>query len=243
MFENLEIKDQNNPEVYKPHFLGHRKRLKERFLNALTTNSTSSIADYEILEIILFSAFPRNDVKPLAKEILERAGSVSKLIALEPIVLEKQYKLNQSAITSLKAVYELSLRALKEEAKERPILQSWKALLDYCRLAMADSSKEQFRLLFLDKKNKLISDEIQQVGTVDQTPVYPREVVKRALELGASAIIMAHNHPSGDSSPSKADIEMTENVERALLAVDIKLHDHLIIATDNHFSFAGNGLI
>lgn len=241
MFKELEIK--NKIEEYKPHFLGHRKRLKDRFLNALTVNSSSSIPDYEILEIILFNAFPRQDVKPLAKEILEKAGSVSKLLSLEPIVLEKQYKLNQSAITSLKAVYELSLRALKEEAKEKPVLQSWKALLDYCKLSMGHSSKEQFRLLFLDKKNKLLADEVQQTGTIDQTPIYPREVVKRALELGASAIIMVHNHPSGDPTPSKSDIEMTENVENALLAVDIKLHDHLIIAADSHFSFAGNGLL
>ncbi len=241
MFELLNKREEN--KAHKPHFLGHRKRLKERFLNALTTNSTSSIADYEILEIVLFTAFPRQDVKPLAKEILERAGSIAKLISLEPIVLEKQYKLNQSAITSLKAVYELSLRALKEEAKTKPVLQSWKALLDYCRLAMASSQKEQFRLLFLDKKNKLLADEVQQTGTVDQTPIYPREVVKRALELGASALIMVHNHPSGDPTPSKSDIEMTEGVEKALQAVDINLHDHLIIAADAHFSFAGNGLL
>ncbi|MDX1949984.1 MAG: DNA repair protein RadC [Rickettsiales bacterium] len=227
----------------KPHFLGHRKRLKERFLTSLINNSSSSIPDYEILEIALFSAYPRQDVKPIAKDILSKVGSLAKLISLDANALEKQYGLSQSAVTTIKVMNEFFLRVLKEQTKEKPILQSWKALLDYCKIAMGNETREQFRILFLDKKNKLISDEVQQVGTVDQTPIYPREVVKRALEHGASAIILVHNHPSGDPTPSKADIEMTENVEGALNSVDIKLHDHLIIAGDSHFSFAGNGLI
>ncbi len=241
MFKLKETDSHKSTE--KPHFLGHRKRLKERFLNAIANNSSASMPDYEILELALFSAYPRQDVKPLAKEIIARVGSISKLISLDVNSLEKHYGLSQSAITTIKVMNELFLRALKEQTKEKPILQSWKALLDYCKLAMGNETREQFRILFLDKKNKLISDEVQQIGTVDQTPIYPREVVKRALELGASALILVHNHPSGDPSPSKADIEMTENVESALTSVDIKLHDHLIIAGDSHFSFAGNGLI
>lgn len=227
----------------KPHYHGHRARLKERFTKSVKDGKTSSIPDYEILEIILFSCFPRRDVKPIAKTLLEEFGSLEKLFTCDLEKLEKSENINESTLSMIKAINEVSLRTLKSKTAEKPILQSWKAVLDYCRLAMGSSSKEQFRILFLNQKNFLIEDEVQQTGTVDQTPVYPREVVKRALDLGASSLILVHNHPSGDPSPSKSDIEITEQIENALNSINIKLHDHLIIAGEKHFSFAGNGLI
>jgi DNA repair protein RadC len=227
----------------QPHYLGHRQRLKDRFILALQSGNTSSIPDYEILEIVLFSAFQRRDVKPLAKKLLNKYGGFSGLISCDVNELLNDEDLNISAICQLKAINESSLRNLKEKAEEKPVIQSWKALLDYCRSAMGNSKKEEFRILFLNQKHRLIADEVQQRGTIDQTPVYPREVVKRALELGAASLILCHNHPSGDPSPSKADIEITEQIENALNSIEIKLHDHLIIAKNRHYSFAENGLI
>ena len=206
-------------------------------------NRSESIPDYEVLEMLLFSAYPRIDTKPIAKELIERFGSLAGVFAADIERLEKEGNLSENVIFSIKIVNEAALRLLKSKVTEKPVIQSWKALLDYCQAAMGSITREQFRILFLDKKNKLIADEIQQEGTVDQTPVYPREVVKRALEHHASAIILVHNHPSGDATPSKSDIELTEQIEAGLTAVDIKLHDHLIIAGDKHFSFAGNGLV
>jgi DNA repair protein RadC len=230
-------------EDTKQHYHGHRKRAKEKFLKSLSANSSHAIADYEILEMILYSAYPRQDTKPIAKDLINKFGSLAGVFAADIEKLQREAKLSEGVIFSLKIINEASLRLLKSKVAEKPVIQSWKALLDYCQAAMSNLTTEQFRIMFLDKKNKLISDEVQQKGTVDQTPVYPREVVKRALELGASAIILVHNHPSGDASPSKADIEITEQIEAGLNAVDIKLHDHLIIAGENHFSFAGNGLV
>jgi DNA repair protein RadC len=227
----------------KQHYHGHRKRLKERFVKSLKMNRSESIPDYEVLEMLLFSAYPRIDTKPIAKELIEKFGSLAGVFSADIERLEKEGKLSENVIFSIKIVNEAALRLLKSKVTEKPVIQSWKALLDYCQAAMGSITREQFRIMFLDKKNKLIADEIQQEGTVDQTPVYPREVVKRALEHHASAVILVHNHPSGDATPSKSDIELTEQIEAGLTAVDIKLHDHLIIAGDKHFSFAGNGLI
>jgi len=227
----------------KPHYHGHRKRLKERFVESLKTNVTNSIPDYEIVEMLLFYCVPRRDVKELAKDILKDFGSLSNLLTADINKLSENKNIPQSFTSLVKVINEASLRMLKEKAAEKSVLSSWQELLDYCKAAMAFEENEQFRIIFLDQKNKIIADEVQQRGTVDETPIYPREVVKRALFLNASSIIIAHNHPSGDPTPSKADIEITENLEKALDAIDIKLHDHLIIAKDKHFSFAGNGLL
>lgn len=227
----------------KPHYHGHRKRLKERFTESLKNGATNSIPDYEIIEMLLFYCVPRKDVKELAKNILKDFGSLSNLLTSDVNKLSQNKNIPTGFINLAKIVNEASLRMLKEKAAERSVLSSWQQLLDYCKAAMAFEEKEQFRIIFLDQKNKIISDEVQQRGTVDETPIYPREVVKRALHLNAVSIIIAHNHPSGDPSPSRADIEITENLENALQAIDIKLHDHLIIAKDKHFSFAGNGLL
>lgn len=226
-----------------PHYLGHRKRLRERFLAAVSSGGMDSIPDYELLEMLLFSSKPRGDVKPLAKQLITEFGSLAAVLSAPPDALAKVSGMGDSAIASIKSVQIAALRLLGAELVDKPLISSWKALLDYCRASMAYNKTEQFRIFFLDKKNKLIADEQQQQGTVDHTPVYPREVVKRALDLGASSIILVHNHPSGDSTPSKADITMTQAIIQAANGVGITIHDHLIIAGKNHYSFAAHGIL
>jgi DNA repair protein RadC len=222
-----------------PHYHGHRERLRDRFRK----NGGAALSDYELLELLLFFAIPRRDVKPLAKALIARFGGFGGVLSAERRALGEVAGLSEIAIDALKAAREVGVRLVREEAMERPVLGSWQKVLDYCRVTMAHAPTEQFRLLFLDRKNGLIADELQQTGTVDHAPVYPREVVKRALELAASAIIMAHNHPSGDPTPSKADIEMTRSVARAAEAVGIALHDHIIVGRTGHSSFKGLGLL
>jgi DNA repair protein RadC len=239
------------------HYLGHRERLRGRLQDV----GPQSLADYELLELLLFFSIYRRDTKPLAKAMLERFGGLAGVLAAEPARYAECLDLAPPDVAAspdfrairdddlrftqvlLKAVHELLQRVLKEEVKGRPVIGSWTALIDYLQLAMAHDATEHFRILFLDRKNVLLRDEVQSRGTVDHTPLYPREVVKRALELGASAIIMVHNHPSGDPTPSKADIEMTRQVVAALSAVDIALHDHVIIAKGRHASFRSSRLI
>lgn len=223
----------------KPHYLGHRRRLRERFLKG----GADALADHELLELVLFLAQPRRDVKPLAKRLLAQFGSFAGVVSAEPEALREISGLAESGLAALKSVQAAAQRLAREEVAERPVIGSWDKLLDYCRATMAREQIEQFRLLFLDRKNRLIADELQQRGTVDHTPVYPREVVKRALALGASAIIMVHNHPSGDPTPSKGDIEMTREVAGACEKLGIALHDHVIIARSGHASLKAMGLI
>ena len=222
-----------------PHYHGHRERLRDRFRK----NGGGALSDYELLELLLFSAIPRRDVKPLAKALIARLGGFGAVLSAERRALAEVPGLGEIAIDALKAAREAGVRLVREEAMKRPVLGSWQKVLDYCRVTMAHAPTEQFRLLFLDRKNGLIADELQQTGTVDHAPVYPREVVKRALELAASAIIMVHNHPSGDPTPSKADIEMTRNVARAAEVVGVALHDHIIVGRTGHSSFKGLGLL
>lgn len=221
------------------HQSGHRQRLRQRLLQS----SGAQIADYELLELILFAAHPRGDVKPLAKQLLKHFGSFDAVLHAEQAELSRLEGVGEAVIASLKVVRVASERLVKAPVKDRPVIQSWTALLDYCRLAMGNQKVEEFRILFLNHKNTLLMDEVQQRGTVNHTPVYPREVVKRALELGASAIIIAHNHPSGDPTPSKADIDMTNQVATAAKALGIALHDHLIISENAHYSFKSHGLL
>ncbi len=222
----------------QPHYLGHRERLRGRFLET----GGDGMPDYEILELLLFSAIPRRDVKPLAKQLLQEFGGLGALLSAEPERLRRA-GCSEGVLAMLKLVRVAGLRLLKGEVMQRHAISSWQALLDYCQAAMQHNPTEQFRLLFLDRKNMVIADEEQQRGTVDHTPVYPREVVRRALELQASAVIMVHNHPSGDPTPSKADIEMTKQVRDAARAVGITLHDHVIVGRLGHTSFRGRGLI
>lgn len=221
-----------------PHYTGHRERLRDRFLAY-----PDALPDYELLELLLAAAIPRRDVKPLAKDLIDRFGSFADVIAADAAVLLECDGLGPHSVAVLKVVREAAARLSRAQILQRPVLSSWDALLDYCTNAMARLPTEQFRLLFLDRKNVLIGDELQQKGTVDHTPLYPREVVKRALELHASAIIMVHNHPSGDPAPSKADIEMTRHVRDALRAVGLVLHDHLVIGRRGHVSFKSTGLL
>lgn len=223
----------------KPHYAGHRQRLRERFLRS----GADALADYELLEMILFSARPRGDVKPLAKALLAKFGSFRKVIEAEPQELARIEGTGDGVISALKVVQAAAQRLLREQATERPVIQSWKALLDYCQLNLAHKKVEEFHVLFLNSKNALIADEMQQRGTINHTPVYPREVVKRALELGASAIILCHNHPSGDPLPSEADITLTKQIIEVARPLDIQVHDHLVIGDGKHYSFKSYGLI
>jgi DNA repair protein RadC len=222
-----------------PHYLGHRERLRERFAKA----GADALADYEILELILFRATPRRDVKPLAKALLQRFGSLAETIAAPVSRLTEIKGLGEAAAIEIKIVEAAAKRFAKGAVASRPVLSSWGTLLDYCRTVMAFADKENFRILFLDKRNSLIADEVQQTGTVDHTPVYPREVVKRALELSATALILVHNHPSGDPKPSPADIRMTSDIVSIAAPLGIKVHDHIIVGRDGHASFRGLKLI
>jgi DNA repair protein RadC len=217
----------------KPHHLGHRVRLRQRF----RLGGAAALPDYELLELILFSALPRRDVKPLAKALIARFGSFAEALSASPERLKEVPGVGAAVITELKIVHEAGLRLAKAEIRPRTLLSSWTAVLDYCRASMAFAEREQFRILFLDKKNGLIADEVQGEGTVDHTPVYPREVIKRALELAASAIILVHNHPSGDPTPSAADIDMTRRLIEAGDRLSIKVHDHIVIGRNGHASF------
>jgi DNA repair protein RadC len=222
-----------------PHYHGHRERLRERFLKG----GNDALADYELLELVLFRAIQRRDLKPLAKELLKQFGSFAEVVSA-PIGRLKSIKgLGDAAITELKIVEAAAHQLARGQVRERPALSSWSSVLDYCRTAMAFADKEQFRVLFLDKRNRLIADEMQQRGTVDHTPVYPREVVKRALELSATAVILVHNHPGGDPTPSRADIEMTKQIVEIARGLGIEVHDHIIVGRDGHASLRGLKLI
>lgn len=251
------------------HYHGHRERLRSRFVEA----GSDALADYELLELLLFFSVRVRDTKPLAKAMLARFGSLGGVLAAEPARLAEVDGLSiprgrdggpgesgevaggsdetaqrfaqdrQFTIVLLKAIQAALERVLKETIKDRPVLGSWTALIDYLRLAMTHEATERFRVLFLDRKNILLKDEVQSRGTVDHTPLYPREVVKRALELGASSIIMVHNHPSGDPTPSHADVTMTKQVIAALEAVGIVVHDHVIVGKNRTLSFRSERLI
>jgi DNA repair protein RadC len=226
------------PAEPKPHYHGHRARVRERVLKA----GIEALADYELLELLLFYAIDRIDTKPLAKRLIERFGTLGDIFAAEPAQL-REFEIDQRTLVLFRAAREAGRRLALAEVKDMPVLGNWQQLIDYCHAALAHEKTEQFRILFLDRKNVLIADEVQQRGTIDHTPVYPREVVKRALELGAAALILVHNHPSGDPKPSREDIEMTREVKTAAGALGIAIHDHLVIGRKGHASFRSLGLI
>jgi DNA repair protein RadC len=228
----------NGPPPPKPHYHGHRARVRERVLKA----GIESLADYELLELLLFYSIDRIDTKPLAKRLIERFGTLGDVFAAEPAQL-REFEIDQRTLVLFRAAREAGRRLAERKVKDMPVLGNWQQLLDYCHAALAHEKTEQFRILFLDRKNVLIADEVQQRGTIDHTPVYPREVVKRALELGAAALILVHNHPSGDPKPSRDDIEMTKEVRRAAEALGIGIHDHLVIGRKGHASFRSLGLL
>ena len=223
----------------KPHYLGHRERLRNRFRDA----GADALPDYEMIELVLFRAVPRRDTKPLAKAILARFGTFAEAMSAPDELLKEVPGLSVAAITEIKLVRAAALRLVRGEVLERSVLASWSQVLDYCRASMGFEPKEQLRILFLDKRNQIIADEVQQEGTVDHTPVYVREVVKRALELSTTAIVLVHNYPSGDPTPSRADIEMTKQIVQSAKNLGIVVHDHIIVGKQGHASFRGLGLI
>ena len=223
----------------KPHYHEHRKRLRARFEGDLGT----SMPDYELLELVLCGVIPRRDTKPIAKALLKRFGGFGDVISADPKALAAVDGMGENSAIHLKAIRQAAVRLLRHDVANGHVLSSWDAVVDYCRAVMSREKVEQFRLLFLNNRNRLIADEVQQTGTVDHTPLYPREVVRRALELGASALVMVHNHPSGDPTPSKADIAMTHAVRDALAKIDIRLHDHVIIGRKDTVSLRSDGLI
>jgi DNA repair protein RadC len=225
--------------VQKPHYLGHRDRLRERFATA----GADALAEYELLELLLFRLIPRSDTKPVAKALLARFGTFAEVLGAPVNLLQEVKGIGPAVALDLKVIAASAKCMARGEIKGSEILSSWDKVLDYCRAAMAFEAREQFRILFLDKKNALLADEVQQTGTVDHTPVYPREVVKRALELSASAIILVHNHPSGDPTPSKADIDMTKTIVDVAKPLGISVHDHIIIGKKGHASMKGLLLI
>lgn len=225
------------PKADKPHYHGHRDRLRER-----AALSLPALPDYELLELHLFRSIPRGDVKPLAKALIARFGSLGAVLAASIADLKTVPGIGDAVALDLKLLHETALRLSQANVVKRPVITSWSQLLDYVKLALAHEPREQFRVLFLDKKNQLIADEVMNHGTVDHAPVYPREVVRRALELAASAIILVHNHPSGDPTPSSADIAMTKEIVEAARALRLSVHDHLVVGRDGVASFKALGL-
>ncbi|PSM19612.1 DNA repair protein RadC [Nitratireductor sp. StC3] len=227
------------PRAGKPHYSGHRERLRER----LRDGGQAALAEYELLELLLFRSIPRADTKPVAKALIGRFGSFAEVLGAPEHLLREVQGVGPAVAFDLKLVAAAAERMLKGRIRGRQVLTSWSDVIDYCRAAMAFEPREQFRILFLDKKNALIADEVQQQGTIDHTPVYPREVVKRALELSATALILVHNHPSGDPTPSRADIEMTRMVVESAKPLGIAVHDHIIVGKNGHASLKGLQLI
>ena len=218
---------------------GHRARLRRRFL----ADSGDAMPDYELLELVLFRSIPQRDVKPLAKTLIARFGSFAEVLGARPERLSEVEGVGEATALDLKIVEAAARRIARGAIRARPVLGSWKDVIEYCRTAMAFADREEFRVLFLDKRNHLIADEVQSAGTVDHAPVYPREVVKRALELSATAVILVHNHPSGDPTPSNADIAMTRQIVDAGKPLGVMVHDHIIIGRNGHTSMKGMALI
>ncbi|MAQ71567.1 MAG: hypothetical protein CL565_05170 [Alphaproteobacteria bacterium] len=224
--------------VEKPHHSGHRDRLRERFIDA-----PEALPDYELLELLLFLAIPRRDVKPIAKDLIAKFKDLNGVLRASPEELEQVKGVSRNTAIALRTVQAAGLRVLRQNVMKQPVLNSWSKLIDYLTASMSEESREHFRLLFLNKKNELIADELQGSGMVDHTPAYPREIMKRALEVGATALIMVHNHPSGDPSPSRADLDLTNAVIAAAATFDIAVHDHIIISRNGYTSFRSEGLI
>lgn len=227
-------------EAAPPHYLGHRERARQKFLSV----GADALADYELLELVLQIVLPRKDTKPIAKDLIQKFGSFSGVFGAPPARLAEVKGLGEISGTNLKIIQAAAQRFARDRmVPDMPVLGSWTALIDYCHAQMAFNNVEQFRILFLDKKNRLIADEVQQTGTVDHAPVYPREVIKRSLELSATALILVHNHPSGDPTPSSADVQMTRQINDIARPLGITVHDHIVIGKSGHASMKGLKLI
>ena len=234
-----EAEARKKPRPAPKHHDGHRDRLRERFATA----GPDALADYELLELLLFRFIPRRDTKPIAKALLQRFGTLTDVLNAPTDLLREVDGIGESTALDLRIVTAVNQRAFRSTLRTREILSSWSAVIDYCHAVMAHETREQFRILFLDRKNGLIADEVQQIGTVNHTPVYPREVIGRALALSASALVLVHNHPSGDPKPSRADIEMTKTLVGVAEALGIQIHDHVIIGRNGHYSFRAERML
>jgi DNA repair protein RadC len=223
----------------QPHYVGHRDRLRQRFMQ----DRDGTLPDYELLELLLFHSIPRRDVKPLAKALIDRFGSLGGVLGADPARLAEFPAIKDTSAALFRLVREAAVRMGREALEDKPLFASYDALVTYCRASMGHEETERFRVLYLNRKNILIADEVQQKGTVDHTPVYPREVVKRALELGATALILVHNHPSGDHEPSRADVEMTREIQQAAKSLGIVVHDHIVISRRGYTSFREQRLL
>lgn len=229
----------SKPAEAVPDHVGHRARLRQRFLSG----GPDALADYELLELALCAVLPRADVKPLAKRLIARFGSVSGVLAAPVSLLARVDGMGEVTAVYLSGLQALLVRAAREEARTQTVLSSWSAVLAYVKLDLQHRSREVFRVLFLNRKNQLIADETLGEGTVDHAPVYPREILTRALALGATAVILVHNHPSGDPTPSRADVDMTREIQTALRPVEITVHDHLVVGKAGVTSFKASGLL
>lgn len=231
--------ERDSPSGEKPHYLGHRERLRQK----LTRRGAQALEDYELLETLLCAFIPRRDVKPIAKALLTRFGSISAVMSAPVADLKSVDGVGDTSAAYLRAVGEIQVRAAREAIQKRSVLSSWSALINYLRIELQHNTREEFRVIFLDRKNQIISDEVMSRGTVDQAPVYPREIARRALEQECSSLILVHNHPTGDTTPSRADIEMTREIIDALQPFDINVHDHIIVGTGGTTSLKAKGLI
>jgi DNA repair protein RadC len=236
LFADLQPSDEQSPSK---HYHGHRERLRQRVLEG----DGSHLKDYELLELLLCAFIPRIDVKPIAKDLLAEFGTVSGVLAASPDRLTKVKGIGETAAAYIRTSGLLLKRAASDQIKDRPVISNWAALVNYVSTSIKHEKTEQTRVLFLDRKNKLIADEKTGQGTVDHAPIYPREIARRALELSASSVILVHNHPSGDPTPSKADVDLTREVERALETLEIRVHDHLVVGANETISMKAKGLI
>ncbi len=240
LFETDEAPVQPLPSGRLPSYIkDHRKRLRERFMSG----GSAAMPDYELLELVLFRSIPRQDVKPLARALMDAFGDFNRVLTAPEERLRQIKGVGDTVITDLKILEACAHRMARARVMQRHVISGWDALLDYCHTTMAHRETEQFRVFYLDRKNVLIADEEQAKGTVDHVPVYPREVAKRALELNASALIVVHNHPSGDPTPSQSDIDMTNRIQDACTALGLTLHDHLIIGKSTELSFRAQGYL
>ena len=222
-----------------PHHSGHRQRLRQRFL----TSGPDALADYELLELILMMAIPRKDVKPLAKTLIDRFGSFNKVFHASHGDLSQIKGISDTTATTILSIKAAAMRLTRQDLENKPILSSWAQLVAYCSAEMGHEKTEQFRVIYLNRKNHLLADEILQTGTVDQAAVYPREVVKRGLDLGATAMILVHNHPSGDPTPSQEDVDITQAIIDASKVMGLTVHDHIIVSSSGHSSLRNSGLM
>lgn len=230
---------EKKPAKDEPHYKGHRQRLRERFVQG----GAEALQDYELLELILFMAIPRKDVKPIAKDLIKQLGGLPEIMVAPIDQLTKVDGISENVAIAIQSVSATAQRMLKQDIQKKPVLNNWTRLMDYCQATMAHETREHFRILFLNKKNEMIADEIQGSGTVDHTPAYPREIMKRALELGATALILLHNHPSGDPKPSQADVDVTRQIINAADTFNIVIHDHIIISRNGYSSMKNMGLM